>query len=77
MSSRRAAAPGGFTLSGPGVDRAYPDGGGVALSAAITHASRSEMAATFYVRDPAGEIFGRAERDEHGNVRVFRIGEAR
>lgn len=66
-----------YTVSGPGVDKPYPDGGGVALSAAITHASRADGEATFYVRTPDGSAYGRVERDEHGGITVHRIGGGR
>lgn len=67
---------GRFTVSGPGVDRPYPEGG-PALSAAITYASRATGEATFYVRHPDGDLYGRVERAEAGSLQVYRIGGAR
>lgn len=66
-----------FTVSGTHVDRSYPDGG-VALSAAITFASRhaGEVPTTFYVRTPEGEPFGRVESDGK-HVLVYRTGRDR
>lgn len=63
-----------FTVSGPGVDRNGYDTGGIGLSAAITFASRATGEATYYVRDPDGNIFGHAERVEDGVVRITRTG---
>lgn len=61
-----------YTVSGPGVDRTYPDAG-PALSAAITFATRATEECTFYVRNVNGDIYGRAERDEKGGIFVYRL----
>lgn len=65
-------APGTFTVSGPGIDRRVPSSG-VGLSLATTRASREQAAATFVVRDADGNAVGRAERDEFGVVRTWRL----
>jgi hypothetical protein len=56
------AATKGFTVSGGAVDRAGYPSGPVALSAAITLASRLVEDGTLYVRHPDGEPYGRVER---------------
>lgn len=63
----------GFTVSGPNEDRGGYDSGGIALSAAITFASRATGEATYYARNTDGTIFGHAERDEDGNVFITRV----
>lgn len=71
-------ARGGFTVSGPDTDRNGYENGNVALSAAITFAShcRADEALNFYVRDPAGDAFGRVERAD-GIVLIYRTGAAK
>lgn len=61
------------TLSGPGIDKTYGSqyNRGAVLSAAITQAAAHTEAATFYVRDEAGDTVGRVERDDHGALRVY------
>lgn len=66
------AAKSAATVSGPGVDRAFPAGPAVALSGAITIAGHLHDAATLYVRDERGEPYGRVERDEQGLIYVYR-----
>lgn len=68
---------GAFTVSGPGVDRNGYLSGSVALSAAITLATAASGEATMYVRDGAGEAFGRVERDQDGSLTIIRFGEER
>lgn len=67
----------GFVVTGPGVDRPCGEDLGPALSCAITLAGQQRAAgeATFYVRDPSGDIRGRVERDEHGNLAIYRLRE--
>lgn len=65
------SAPKGYTVSGPGVDREGLPAPAVALSFAITCASRATEEATYYVRDSLGEACGRAERDEVGIIRIY------
>lgn len=73
MTGRKQSPEGTFTVSGPGIDREYPEGGGPALSAAITFASRlGTDEATYYVRKPDGSFYARAENDGHGNIAVWR-----
>ena len=60
-----------FTASGPGLDKTY-ETAGAALSVAITRADHHDEAATFYVRDFDDTVVGKAERDEHGVVTVWR-----
>ena len=61
-----------WTVSGPDVDKGYVDGGGVALSGAITFASRATGEVTYYVRTPEGDPFGRVERDADGVIAIYR-----
>lgn len=65
------SARGGFTVSGPGVDR---NGYQVALSAAITFAGRAQSETTLYVRDAAGEAHGRVERAGDGSMKIYAKG---
>lgn len=67
----RVRSAGAFSVSGPSTDKRYPTAD-VALSAAITIASKAADEATFYVRDPHNECKGRVERDRHGHVRIFK-----
>lgn len=71
MSTAQRIKNGAATVSGPGVDRVMPEGAGVAMSFAITCATRSNTAATFYVRDDTGEVVVRVEKLEGGQVLVF------
>lgn len=52
----------GYTVTGPGLDKNYPDPG-PALSRALTAASATEADATYYVRAIDGTPIGYAERD--------------
>lgn len=70
--SRRGA----FTVSGGTIDRNGYESGDVALSAAITFASRERVDRTLYVRDGAGVAYGRVEAED-GRVRVYRTAAAR
>lgn len=63
-----------FTVSGPGVDKTFPEPG-AALSVAITRAERSAVDATFYVRDAADEVVGRVDRTK-GHTNIYRFGKA-
>lgn len=58
-----------FTVSGGAVDRKFPAGGDVALSAAINLAQRHRT--TMYVRTPDGSPFGRVEFDA-GRVAIYK-----
>lgn len=69
-----AARP-AFTVSAPGVDRSYREGG-PALSAAITAASKVPTGTNVYVRDPHGNPYGRVERHDHGLL-IYRTGAGR
>lgn len=60
-----------YSVSGPGLDKAYEDAG-PALSRAITAASASQVPCTYYVRDVRGDAIGYAERDEHTHIRIVR-----
>jgi hypothetical protein len=60
------------TVSGPGVDRSYPESR-VALSAAQTFGARMATAATLYVRDPVGAVLWRLERDERGTLTTYTV----
>lgn len=68
MATKTAAAA--FTVSGPGIDKGY-DTSGVAVSAAVTVASRAKFPVTLYVRDGDGKTVGRVESDGKGTVRVY------
>lgn len=71
MTNKKSA---GFTVSGaPDVDRCGYPSGPVALSAAITLAQGAVAdETTMYVRDPAGDAYGRVEREKDGIVRIYR-----
>jgi hypothetical protein len=61
------------TVTGPDCDR-RAESAGVGLSYAVTcasRASRAGMDASYYVRDEAGDVVGRADTDGSGGVRVF------
>ena len=59
----------GFVVSGPGEqDRRQPNAG-AALSLAITFACRAAADSSFYVRDAAGDVVHRVDR-EAGTVHV-------
>ena len=68
MGAKTTAA----TVSGSGIDRGFGSTA-IALSAAISIASQQiQREATLYVRDAAGDIYGRVERDAHGDILVYR-----
>ena len=73
MSARKQAAQ--FTVSGPQAER-KAESSEAGISVATTLALRLDEEGSYYVRDKAGEIYGRADRDEHGVVRTYRIKEA-
>lgn len=62
-------------VSGPDLpDGRKADSASVGLSVAVTYASRASRAGraeTYYVRDLAGELVGRADADGGGSVEVF------
>lgn len=64
------SARGGYTVSGPGIDRRSPDAG-PALSLAITLAGKVAEGETVYVRDPQGNACGRVENHGHGHLHVY------
>lgn len=72
MGARRPAA----TVSAPGLDRGY-ETPGVALSAAITFATRANVETTIYVRDTDDSPYGRVERDALGGLLIYRTAAAR
>ena len=51
-----------FTVTGPGLEKSYPEAG-PALSRALTAASAAATDGTWYVRNAAGDVAGYAERD--------------
>jgi hypothetical protein len=62
-----------FTVTGPGTE-AKVEASGVGLSRATTYASTATRAGreeSFYVRDPKGNVVGRADADGHGAVSIF------
>ena len=62
-----------YSVTGPDIDRNGYETGGIALSAAITFASRASGEATYYARNADGDVFGHAERDEDGTVYITRV----
>lgn len=60
------------TVSGGAVDRAY-ESAPVALSAAITFASRASEDTTLYVREADGSPYGRVER-LGGEIHIYARG---
>lgn len=75
MASRKPDQ-GSYTVSGPGIDRSYPDFG-PAFSAAITFAERAAEDAAFYVRDALGHAVGCVEkvnRQTHAHDRRNTVG---
>jgi hypothetical protein len=69
----RGKRTGGYTVSGPQIDRCGYSSGPEAVSAAITFAMRCEKGAeaTYYVRRPDGEGYGRVERNTDGSASIF------
>jgi hypothetical protein len=60
----------GYSVTGPNVERDGYVAPVVALSAAITFATRLDAEGTVYVRDAKGEPYGHVERDEDGVLHV-------
>lgn len=67
MGAKKPAA----TVSGPGVDRSFASPA-VALSAAMTIASRAPGETTLYVRDADGNVYGSVVRAAQGGLTVYR-----
>jgi hypothetical protein len=59
-----------FSVSGAGEDRSY-EVAAVAVSAAITIASRATDETTVYVRDPDGETIAHVERRKDGTILIY------
>jgi hypothetical protein len=70
MTARKKTT-GEFTVSGAGVDLDGFESIAVALSRAITAASRATGETTAYVRDADGNGRGRVERDQDGSILVY------
>lgn len=64
------------TVSAPGLDRGY-ESPAVALSAAITFATRADSETTVYVRGADDSPYGRVERDALGGLLVYRTADDR
>lgn len=66
--ARNRTTTGGFSVSGPGIDKAGYPSGDTGLSAAINFAQADSVpeGASVYVRNPGGDVYGSVERTDDG-----------